>query len=420
MTDLVIPVRDFGDVHAPPPQIGPPMGGLTSETSAATPYLTGNTPLMGGQGVGTPSGAAGSSATLRNKEMQSTIADSETQQDKLINLIISTINPTSWQEMGGSGTINYFPLGKSLVINQTSDIQGEIADLLAALRKLQEQEVSVEVRFITVSENFYESIGVNFNMNVTTDANSKYGAQILSGVFQQGGVLNNFQPKNLLTGLTPAGTLTIGPEHPDLATTPSSARTPSSAAIRVPGAGGLSLGLAFLSDIQVYLFMQAAQGDVRTNVMQAPKLTLYNGQTATLQALDSQFFVSQVAIQIAPERQSDLRADPAAVPDGGYQSDAASGHLGGSSLRAAVAEPDLDQHRPRRHDAVPDRGPGLRQPVSPLSSTADGHAHAVLATADDEQLVGRHDGTRCRTAARCSWAVSSGCRSPATSMARRS
>ena len=55
-----------------------------------------------------------------------------------------------------------------------------------------------------------------------------------------------------------------------------------------------SLGLAFLNDIQVYMFMEAAQGDRRVNVMQAPKLTLFNGQTATLTVTDLQFFVTNV------------------------------------------------------------------------------------------------------------------------------
>ncbi len=297
VTDLVIPVRDFGDVHAPQNMIGAPMGGLQTEGNAATPYLTGTTPLMGGQGVGSPSGPNGS-ATL-HQDMKPSYSDSETQEQKLINLIISTINPMSWQEMGGPGTINYFPLGKTLVINQTSDIQGEIADLLAALRKLQEQEVSVEVRFITVSEDFFERIGVNFNMNITTNANSNYGSQILSGVFQQGGVLNNFQPKNLLTGLTPAGTLTSDLNIP-VSNNTFFGSAPLFGGYPGQGAGGLSLGLAFLSDIQVFLFLEASQGNTRTNVMQAPKLTLYNGQTATLTALDSQFFVSSVSIQIAP------------------------------------------------------------------------------------------------------------------------
>src|SRR5205814_4102417 len=60
--------------------------------------------------------------------------------------------------------------------------------------------------------------------------------------------------------------------------------------------GGISLGLAFLNDIQVYMFMEAAQGDRRVNVMQAPKLTLFNGQTATLTVSDTQFFVTNVNV----------------------------------------------------------------------------------------------------------------------------
>jgi type II secretory pathway component GspD/PulD (secretin) len=49
----------------------------------------------------------------------------------------------------------------------------------------------------------------------------------------------------------------------------------------VPGAGA-TLGLAFLSDLEVYFFLTAAQGDVRTNVLQAPKVTTFNGAAATI------------------------------------------------------------------------------------------------------------------------------------------
>ena len=49
---------------------------------------------------------------------------------QLINLITNTIAPESWNSLGGPGTIDYFPLGMALVINQTPDIQEQIADLL--------------------------------------------------------------------------------------------------------------------------------------------------------------------------------------------------------------------------------------------------------------------------------------------------
>ncbi len=50
--------------------------------------------------------------------------------------------------------------------------------------------------------------------------------------------------------------------------------------------GGLSLGLAFLSDIQVQMFLEAAQRDRRSNVMQAPKQTMFNGPSAGLRVQD--------------------------------------------------------------------------------------------------------------------------------------
>src|SRR5262249_8986547 len=130
-----------------------------------------------------------------------------TLEDQLIKLITSTIAPQSWADMGGPGTIDYYPLGLALVVTQTPDIQEQIADLLAALRRLQDQEVSVEVRFITIAESFFERIGVDFNINVLTH-NTKYEPEIVSQQFQPFGFINDFTPKSFTSGLTPAGTFT--------------------------------------------------------------------------------------------------------------------------------------------------------------------------------------------------------------------
>ena len=49
----------------------------------------------------------------------------------------------------------------------------------------------------------------------------------------------------------------------------------------IPGSGG-TFGIAFLSDLEVYFFLTAAQGDTRANVLQAPKVTTFNGASATI------------------------------------------------------------------------------------------------------------------------------------------
>ena len=52
--------------------------------------------------------------------------------------------------------------------------------------------------------------------------------------------------------------------------------------------------MAFLNDIQVFAFLEAASGDRRTNIMQAPKITLFNGQTATVTVQDFAYFTTGV------------------------------------------------------------------------------------------------------------------------------
>ena len=41
-----------------------------------------------------------------------------------------------------------------------------------------------------------------------------------------------------------------------------------------------NFGFAILSDIEAFFLIEAAQGDRRPNVLQAPKVTLFNGQQA--------------------------------------------------------------------------------------------------------------------------------------------
>src|SRR5262249_27803189 len=67
--------------------------------------------------------------------------------------------------------------------------------------------------------------------------------------------------------------------------------------------GGGSLGLGFLSDIQVFLFLDAAEGDSRSNVMTAPKITLFNGQTSTITVATTQYFVTSISAIETPAGQ---------------------------------------------------------------------------------------------------------------------
>src|SRR5207237_5618011 len=128
-----------------------------------------------------------------------------TMEELLIRLITDTVAPGSWAEVGGPGTIDYFPLGMALVINQTPDVQEQVQELLDALRRLQDLEIAVEVRILTLAETFFERIGLDFNLNVKTDKVTRpYEAQLVTNQFKPAGNVNDFSPGRFIAGLTPA------------------------------------------------------------------------------------------------------------------------------------------------------------------------------------------------------------------------
>lgn len=302
VTDLILPVENHGSVS------GTNMNPLITRGTGTNGNGNGNnapggapspiqTPLSlsGGQAVGSPSGAETSQADANwNKR------NGQTTEESLIRLITSTIEPQSWSTVGGSGTIEYYPLTMSLVINQTPNIQEQVADLLNNLRRLLDQEVALEVRLISIAEDFYERIGLDFNLNIKTDRNTaKFEPMITSGQYKPAGYINDPYFRNMVGGISPAGAFTSDLDIPINQNSFNLTNPQFGNYLGAPG-GGINMGLAFLSDIQVFLFMEAAQGDQRTNVMQAPKLTLFNGQTATINVGDTQFFVMDVGVETLP------------------------------------------------------------------------------------------------------------------------
>ena len=89
--------------------------------------------------------------------------------DSLIELITSTVKPTTWDAVGGPGSIAPFETNLSLVISQTQEVHEEVADLLEQLRRLQDLQVTIEVRFTTLNDNFFERLGVRFDFDINSN-----------------------------------------------------------------------------------------------------------------------------------------------------------------------------------------------------------------------------------------------------------
>lgn len=60
-------------------------------------------------------------------------------EEQLVKLIASTVAPQSWREVGGEGVIEYFPTTRTLVVNQTADVQEQVEELLASLRRVKDR-----------------------------------------------------------------------------------------------------------------------------------------------------------------------------------------------------------------------------------------------------------------------------------------
>jgi general secretion pathway protein D len=89
----------------------------------------------------------------------------------LISLIENTISPTEWQSGGGNSSMREFRQNLSLVVTAPQETHVAIADLLKSLRALQNLQVTIEVRFIQLSDTFFERIGLDFDFNIRDKLN---------------------------------------------------------------------------------------------------------------------------------------------------------------------------------------------------------------------------------------------------------
>ncbi len=223
--------------------------------------------------------------------------------DSLIELITATVAADTWAENGGGeAEIRPFPTNLSLVVSQTQSVHEEIADLLDQLRRLQDLQVTIEVRFIRLSDDFFERIGIDFDMNINDGlVNTDQITQTAGGAFT-----NELGAGDIAQSRRGA---TVGVEAPivgNLATVTADLDMPfrqGSFPLAQPTLGGFSpdsaatFGFAILSDIEAYFLINAAQGDARTNVLNAPKVTLFNGQQAFVSDVsESPFVISVVPV----------------------------------------------------------------------------------------------------------------------------
>ncbi|MGI6418578.1 MAG: hypothetical protein ACOX1P_23265 [Thermoguttaceae bacterium] len=222
--------------------------------------------------------------------------------DSLIQLITATIQPETWEDVGGPGSVAPFETNLSLVIRQTEEVHEEIVDLLEQLRRMQDLQVTIEVRFITLNDNFFERIGVDFDFDIDDDIDRPF--QVFGRVIddeEDGDIDPAVEPTRNTRDVDHDRSVVVGMQQPGVFSADLDIPfTQNNFSLAVPQFGGFDasagaqMGFAILSEIEAFFFISAAQGDRRSNVMQAPKVTLFNGQQAYVSDTSQSPFVISV------------------------------------------------------------------------------------------------------------------------------
>jgi general secretion pathway protein D len=213
--------------------------------------------------------------------------------DNIITLVTDTIDPQSWPPLGQIGSIR--ELNGQLVVTQTSDNHQQISNLIEQLRQARDLLVSIEARFISVDTGFLNSVGLDldFFFNIGSPLGSTSVTDPWTGaVVPTSG------------GASGWGNGPPGNQH----FTPLAMNQGSNGFTNMLGVGNLgsqittpamSLGGTFLDDIQVDFLIQATQASETTRTLNAPRLTLFNGQQAYVIVGTQQQYVADLQAVVA-------------------------------------------------------------------------------------------------------------------------
>jgi general secretion pathway protein D len=246
----------------------------------------GNLPGAVGGGFGlNPSGGMGGSPMSVGGGQQGGGGGADFSQ--LMALIQQTITPLDWDTAGGQSTMSPFFSTLSLVVSAPQTTHEQIEELLETLRRQQDLQVTIEVKFITLNDNFFERIGVDFDMRI--DDNVRQLPQDDQGPSSVVG---------LSAGVSGSNAFPVTADF-DIALQQDSFADAVPTFGGFSAASGASLGFAILSDLEMFFFMNAAQGDQRTNVLQAPRVTMFDGQFASISDTIQRPFVTSLIPVVA-------------------------------------------------------------------------------------------------------------------------
>jgi len=311
-------------------------------------------------------GGSGGGAIFSDPADQSPRLSREELVDQIVGIIQENIDPEGWRELGGdTGTLQ--ELNGNLIITNTVRNHRQIEGLLSQLREIRALQINVESRFLKVTTDWYEQIGVDLDLYFNTNkAVRRQQLAVdplahLSDLFDpvSGTLIDPFRFGQIFDPITgdlivdrvpwgsilgsPAGASGLGfPDIEDIIYSIGPVGTPIrttdgftpigivsdslgllNSVADLTGFGqavalanpAITIAAQFLDDIQVDLLIEATQADRRSVVLTAPRLTFFNGQRAWVAVATQVAFISAL-IPITGDAAGAFQPIPGVVAEG--------------------------------------------------------------------------------------------------------
>ena len=225
--------------------------------------------------------------------------------DELMELVRNSVDPLLWEE---PATIT--AQGKNIIVWNTPKVQADVTRFLDDLRAFAGLVVTIESRFLTVTDAFLRDVGVDFRGtggtnggtlavldDVTYGFDDAAGAALdnsgpglpagaadnpSSGLFFNDGSDGDFRGRTENLFIQPLGQL-------------------------LSALGGGTFAMTYLDDFQFTLIVRATEKKIDSREMTAPSLTVYNTQRANLTVVNQISFIQDFDVEVA---QTSFIADP--------------------------------------------------------------------------------------------------------------
>jgi len=214
--------------------------------------------------------------------------------DELMEIITRNVNNMSdpdvaaWTDEGGPAAIDY--MNGLLVTTQTRRGHERIADLLEMLRRERAIMISVESRFVLVTDDFLQDITLDVDVVVSPSRRFDPAGNAIvdpgAGTYDTlPGIATTQYGQPIIVSSTGSG---------GLGTSTLLSLTGTSFADFTANEGGLAVSGVFLDDIQIGFLLRAIQADVRSTTLFAPRITLYNGQRSYIAVALVESYIADV------------------------------------------------------------------------------------------------------------------------------